>query len=459
MIRTLIVDDEHLVRKGLIYSFPWQQFQMEIVGEADNGETALELLDKHHVDLLLTDLTMPVMSGFELMQRVRSAHPHVFIAVLTCHSDFDYIQEALRLGAIDYVLKTQLEKESVENVLGRISRRIEHDREMHSGKRHGMNASGQGEWGVLLCARNGASHSIEAMPWAHPARTTELGKGSWFVSFADGQGDADIRPLLKQLSREQWLVLLVAGVEAGKNLQLSDDKLREMKRRLFYEWHPEQLYVRMSAKELRADCCGAGYGITEDWIKAWNQLAWMADEAEWSRLAELTLEKRFAAEELIPFMLGSLEGWRHIEAYPELKHQLKQTEFSCWFDLRQWLAELRRIWLLVFHQSGCSREVFTSVLRSVLILREELAFGANQADIAGRVNISRGYFSGVFKDIMGKTFNEFVRDMRISIAQKLLKEHPGKPIYWIAEQTGFQDESYFSRVFRESTGRLPSDYR
>lgn len=460
MIRTLIVDDEHLVRKGLIYSFPWQQFGMEIVGEADNGETALELLAKHSVDLLLTDLTMPVMSGFELMQQVRAAFPQVFIAVLTCHSDFDYIQDALRLGAIDYVLKTQLEQESVENVLERISRRIKQDLELRSGKRHGLHASDHGEWGVLLCARNGASCGIEAVSWAHPARTAEAGKCSWFVSFASEREDADIRALLKQLSQEQWLVALVTGFDAGKSLHLPDEILQEMKRKLFYEWHPEQLYVKMSIKGLQAERCGDGrQTVSGDWVKAWSRFSWVVDAGEWDRLAELTLHNRFAAEQLIPFILGALDGWRYIEAYPQLGHALEKSEFSCWFDLRQWLEELRRIWQPVFRQSGCSRDIFAGVLRSVFILRGELALGANQMDIAGRVNISRGYFSGVFKDIMGKTFNEFVRDMRISIAEKLLGEHPDKPIYWIAEQTGFQDESYFSRVFRESTGRLPSDYR
>ncbi|MDF2921461.1 MAG: hypothetical protein K0R57_375 [Paenibacillaceae bacterium] len=459
MIRILIVDDEHLVRKGLIYSFPWKQFEMEIVGEADNGETALELLAKHPVDLLMTDLTMPVMSGFELMQQVRSAFPHIFIVVLTCHSDFDYIQEALRLGAIDYVLKTQLEKESIEDVLGRISRRMKHDGEIRSAKPPKTGTAVHEEWGVLLCGSNGASGSIEAVPWAHPSRTMKTGFNSWFISFAGGQEDTDIRTLLKQLPRGQWLALLITGIDTVKNLHLSETKLREMNRRLFYEWHPEQLYVKLSMNELKTGCSGAELKITDDWVKVWNRLAWIMDEGEWNRLEELTLHKRFAPAELTSFILESLEGWRYVEAYLELKEAWSKADFSTWFDLRQWLEELRRIWKRAFGQAGCSREIFTGVLRSVLILRAELTSGANQTDVAGRVNISRGYFSGVFKDIIGKVFNEFVRDMRVSIAQKLLKEHPDKPIYWIAEQTGFQDESYFSRVFRESTGQLPSDYR
>ncbi|MBJ9992635.1 response regulator, partial [Paenibacillus sp. S28] len=124
MIKVLVVDDDKLVRKGLISVMPWQDFEMEVIGEANNGAKGLEFLDNHEVDLLLTDLEMPVMSGMELMRLVRERHPEVYIAVLTLHQDFEYIQEAIRLGAIDYIAKVQLEKERFEEVLGRIHRRI-----------------------------------------------------------------------------------------------------------------------------------------------------------------------------------------------------------------------------------------------------------------------------------------------------------------------------------------------
>lgn len=136
MINVLIVDDDKLVRKGLISVMPWHMFEMKVVGEAANGEKALELLDNSHVHLLITDLSMPVMSGIELIRIARRKYPHLAIAVLTMHQDFESIQEALRLGAIDYIAKVQLEKEQFEEVLARIYARIIDERvkkqEMHS---------------------------------------------------------------------------------------------------------------------------------------------------------------------------------------------------------------------------------------------------------------------------------------------------------------------------------------
>lgn len=84
----------------------------------------MEFLESNRVDLLLTDLAMPVMSGIELIKKVRKEFSHIYTVVLTLHQDFEYIQEALRLGAIDYIAKVQLEKERFEEVLERIYNRI-----------------------------------------------------------------------------------------------------------------------------------------------------------------------------------------------------------------------------------------------------------------------------------------------------------------------------------------------
>lgn len=124
MIRALIVDDEYFVRKGLISTMPWEEFGIQVAGEAGNGRKALEWLEQEPADLLITDLSMPVMNGFDLMREVREQYPRIRIAVLTCHEDFKYIQDALRLGAIDYIVKTELENDTMQNSLRRIASRL-----------------------------------------------------------------------------------------------------------------------------------------------------------------------------------------------------------------------------------------------------------------------------------------------------------------------------------------------
>ncbi len=126
-MRVLIVEDDRLVRKGFISLMPWEHFGMEVAGEAGNGEEALAFLSKQEVDLLITDLAMPRMSGIELIRTLRQLYPRIWTVVLTFHQDFEYIQEALRLGAIDYIAKTELQQDKMEAVLGRIEQRIRYE--------------------------------------------------------------------------------------------------------------------------------------------------------------------------------------------------------------------------------------------------------------------------------------------------------------------------------------------
>lgn len=124
MIRVLIVDDDKLARKGLISIMPWSAHDMTVAGEAANGAKALEFLEQHPVDLMFVDLSMPVMSGTELIQAARKKYPNLRSVVLTFHEEFENVQTAYRLGVLDYVSKARLELEDDEQILKRIREKL-----------------------------------------------------------------------------------------------------------------------------------------------------------------------------------------------------------------------------------------------------------------------------------------------------------------------------------------------
>ncbi|MGG1517874.1 response regulator [Paenibacillus oryzisoli] len=127
-IRVLIVDDELPLRQEL-RSLPWASFGAEFVGEAENGEEALELCERLQPDLVITDITMPIMNGMELFRAIKQKWPFMQVVLLTCHSDFHYAQEALRLGALDYFTKLALEEGDLQASIDktRVSQRREQD--------------------------------------------------------------------------------------------------------------------------------------------------------------------------------------------------------------------------------------------------------------------------------------------------------------------------------------------
>ena len=105
MIRLLIAEDEKLIREGLVNTVPWKRMGFELVGATNNGLGALEMARRLDPQVLLTDIRMPKMDGLELLATVHRELPRLKVVILSGYDDFAYAQKALRLGALDYLLK------------------------------------------------------------------------------------------------------------------------------------------------------------------------------------------------------------------------------------------------------------------------------------------------------------------------------------------------------------------
>lgn len=117
MTKILIVDDEILVRVGIKSAIDWQSNGFEIVGEACNGQEALDILHNKEVDILLLDIEMPVMNGIRLLEIINEEGIEVRVIILSCHDDFEFARKALINGAFDYILKLSLDP---DNLLDRL---------------------------------------------------------------------------------------------------------------------------------------------------------------------------------------------------------------------------------------------------------------------------------------------------------------------------------------------------
>lgn len=333
MISTIIVDDEHLARKGLRTVFPWERFGFRIVGEAASGDKALALVRELHVQLVVTDITMPKMSGLELMKRLHLEAPSVRVVVVTCHQDFDYIQDALRLGAIDYIVKTQLEEQNLDEVLLRIAGRMRTD----------------------------------------PAELTAPPRN---------------------------------GTEASKK----SDELK-------------------------------------------GGLLWILDDERYRHLAEA-----LAAEpDSVRGIHEALAEWqRYLQPFPLWEQAANRSGL---LSSEAWLEETRKELRRWLRRSAYSEEIIASIVRSLELMRQEQDNGEiSQSDICKKVGISKGYFSKAFRDIVGVSFSHYAQHVHIEAAKEWLVS-TNHAVYWIAERCGFADTRYFSKVFREHTGMLPSEYR
>ena len=103
--RLMLVDDEEYLRQGVIRRIDWDACGFTVVGEAENGQAGLELAERLQPDVILTDIKMPFMDGLTMSRRVLETQPGVKIIMLSGFDDFEYAQEAIALGSMDYILK------------------------------------------------------------------------------------------------------------------------------------------------------------------------------------------------------------------------------------------------------------------------------------------------------------------------------------------------------------------
>ena len=113
MLKVLIVDDEAVVRRGIVLGIDWASLGCAVVGEAANGEEGLAAAERYSPNLIITDVRMPHMDGIEMMCVLRERGSTAHVIVLTAYNDFDYARSALRFGAADYLLKPFRDQELV----------------------------------------------------------------------------------------------------------------------------------------------------------------------------------------------------------------------------------------------------------------------------------------------------------------------------------------------------------
>lgn len=114
-VKLLIVDDHEVVRAGLkLLINPCDN--IEFVGEAGNGEEALELIKKNKPNVIITDISMPILSGIELTEIVKEKYPEIKVVILSMHNDSEYVIEALEVGAMGYLPKDSSDEEIINAI-------------------------------------------------------------------------------------------------------------------------------------------------------------------------------------------------------------------------------------------------------------------------------------------------------------------------------------------------------
>lgn len=123
MMKVVVVEDEALVRRGIVLTVDWAGVDCAVVGEAADGMEGLEVIRESQPDLIVTDIKMPRLDGLEMVRQLREEGNRAHVIILTAYSDFSYAQAALKLGAVDFLLKPFQDGE-LEEAVTRLKSRV-----------------------------------------------------------------------------------------------------------------------------------------------------------------------------------------------------------------------------------------------------------------------------------------------------------------------------------------------
>lgn len=464
MIKAIVVDDERLVRKGFISLIDWASFGIVIVGDAADGHSALELLGQTDADLLFTDITMPGMSGFELIQQVRLRFPRVRSVVLTCHHEFDYVQEALRLGAIDYIVKTLLEPESADEVIQRIIERVGWEAGNRPGMvqlQDGLQERIQASSALLFCPLDGEGNINDLFQLLVVRRNSLLDLGQmWMLPLVQKFQESEMNREIALLLNRRWHTAVITNI---RDQILDDVKLTlnsNLAIELFYRVQSQEP-IQLSYKELKnTSAAKQEQQPAVDALAEGRDLKWTLSPIHYDHFFHEIEQQRPSPSQLTRFAETLCNSWsglllRGNEAdllAAEIPSNYSWTGWKVWF--RRFADHTQRRMM----ELGLSKEVMFCLISAVQYMGRQSSGKLTQADVADFVKMSRSYFSQCFAKFAGEPFGVRLRGLRIERAKSLLLE-TDTPVYEIAFMVGFEDEKYFSKLFREVVGRLPTEFR
>lgn len=128
MIKVVVVEDEELVRKGLILTTSWDKYDCEVIGEAENGLEGVEMILKLKPDIVITDVNMSGLDGIEMIRRVIN-QLDIACIIISGYSEFEYARQAVKLGVKDYLMKP-IDDEDLHQALLRVCEEVNRKQKM-----------------------------------------------------------------------------------------------------------------------------------------------------------------------------------------------------------------------------------------------------------------------------------------------------------------------------------------
>lgn len=519
MYNVLLADDERPELEGLRSLVPWHEFEMRIDGAVHNGFDALKHLEHYPIDILVTDVKMPGMSGIELAQSALQRQPELKVVFISGYEDFQYAKEALRLGACDYVLKPvngmELAK-VLEEVRQKLASQLERHRLEETYSRSIPYLRNelvlgllQGSYSAETWEEQWRSLRIPLPRGPYWAAVIEVDDIAWKLNHYPHEERAEMVEKMRNYLTEECmkrklghtcrimgesrigllmsgntgiasLGVLIEDVKSGFPLSVTAGVGREAKSEAEVSVSFSEAQQALSAKM----ALGKGRVISLDDVSLRTAahvgdmdavIAKLYRASSDYRLVEIDdclielfelaakLDTRLSVYHFSIHILTKLD--MHLHGINEDVYRLLEIEyenldilyrFETIEDIKTWFRrQLFEISEKLYSKKQSKNRKLITELQQYIDSR--LDGEVTLKEVAECFHFSPNHLGQIFKET-GETFSDYVIRRRLELAKAYLSD-PKLKIYEVAQKAGYSNFAYFSKQFKLVFGISPGEYR
>lgn len=518
MYQVLIVDDEPIVKIALRSMIDWNELGFHICATASNGEEALEMAGRFHPHLIICDLKMPIMDGIQLIRTARERKMDCEFLVVSNYEDFDYVRTALVLGAADYMLKVDISAEKLTEQLAKIREKLDqktagdYDRSMtdesfRHQERHaawrdffthksysvdalasitGLRPETLGSLAMCQISFDWYTQNLETLPSMELIRSTLKNALEHFdrrrIIFFSASNTLLLIPESELSLHQSTISGLAARITQLFNYYMSleptilyQNSLKDLTEAR-EAYHRFQDYLELNFYEKLGQIDARTLRITSE-IPDVSHKA-LAEEilsldrdrltgalARTSRLLENCRDSHVLPSRVIQYcvrLLGDLEyGLSDISqtAHDQVADSAEFMRNAVTQDeLSKNLSDALHAMFAPEPSASLSGHYSPEVIQALSYIQNNYSRKISLAAVAEHVGLSSGYLCRIFKEETSVSINAYINNLRMTRAGELLRDK-NSYIKEVAISVGFEDQLYFSRLFKRYYGMTPSEYR
>ncbi|WP_234123475.1 response regulator transcription factor [Clostridium hydrogenum] len=509
-MKIAIIEDEYVIRKGISRTLEKINSKYEIVGQAEDGLEGLNLIKEKSPDLIITDIKMPKMDGLELLNELRNSGIQVKAIVLSAYSEFEYAQKAISLGVSEYILKP-ISILDLSSALERIENQINEEKKVkaeHPKELYELNS-------ILLRSIKGnlnISDSLSAFlkEQYNLAIEEEMGVFEIYLGELFQSKINDLKAQLKLINKRQFdynilefsqdniVILVIYNMESKDKVKVYFEKsvifiIRSIISKEFVyglafcngllklSESVEGLKSKLGFNLVMKEGTLINYEVVNNMdtkqflypINIENKIKVAIVKRDVAKVKEVfqsfesyckseIYEPKDIKEACVNFCWTVINTAKELNSLPyqnlDVQTILKKVMTAItWKEVEQALYILFNA-ISESNVKEDNKTVSLVVKRAESLIHEYYNQGINLDEIAAKLNITADYLGKQFKKETGESFNAYTKNYRINKVKTLLLGTELK-VYQIAELTGYSDSKYMSKVFKETTGYLPNDYR